>query len=95
MLHSISCTVNQISPCHNKVDEVEALSAIYPEWKTEDETYRTYAIAVKEEGKEAGLVLTLPPEYPATSPPYFLLTAPWMKAEEKDQIYAQFEQICS
>ena len=77
-----------------QVDEVEALSAIYPEWKTEDETYRTYSITVRVDGREAGLVFTLPPEYPASSPPYFLLTAPWMKAPEKDLLYNQFEQIC-
>jgi len=78
-----------------QIDEIEALSAIYPdEWKTEDEAYRTYSAVVNESGKTATLLITLPVDYPASSPPFYLLTAPWMKDEDRDKIYSDLEQIC-
>ncbi len=78
------------------MDEIEALSAIYPdEWKTEDEAYRTYSIAVSEGGKTATLLVTLPPEYPSHSPPFHLVTAPWMTSHEQDQLCSQLDQICT
>lgn len=77
-----------------QVDEIEALSAIYrSEWKTEDESYRTYSATVTEGGREIILLITIPPEYPSNSPPYYMLTAPWMKSEEKDSLYAQLEEV--
>ena len=48
-----------------QIDEVEALSAIYPdEWKSEDEAFRTYSATVRatENGSLAAtLLITLPP----------------------------------
>lgn len=76
------------------MDEIEALSAIYPdEWKTEDEAFRTFTATVTHNDRSATLLLTLPPEYPATSPPLYLLTAPWMKEHDKDELYNQLEQL--
>lgn len=78
----------------SQVDEIEALSAIYPdEWKTEDESYRTYTATVKEGELTAALLITLPAEYPSSSPPYYLLTAPWMKVAERDDLCSQLEQL--
>lgn len=77
-----------------QVDEIEALSAIYPdEWKIEDESYRTYTATVKEGELTAALLITLPAEYPSSSPPYYLLTAPWMKVAERDDLCSQLEQL--
>jgi hypothetical protein len=43
------------------MDEIEALSAIYPdEWKTEDEAFRTFSATITESGKVATLLITLP-----------------------------------
>ncbi|KAI9555241.1 hypothetical protein GHT06_017756 [Daphnia sinensis] len=77
-----------------QVDEIEALSAIYPdEWKIEDEAFRTFSATITENNRTATLLITLPAEYPATSPPFYLLTAPWMKEQDRDEIYNQLEQI--
>ncbi|XP_046652817.1 protein IMPACT-A-like isoform X1 [Daphnia pulicaria] len=77
-----------------QMDEIEALSAIYlDEWKTEDEAFRTFSATITESGRVATLLITLPAEYPATSPPFYLLTAPWMKEKDRDEIYNQLEQI--
>jgi hypothetical protein len=32
-------------------------------------------------------------EYPTASPPFYLLTAPWMKEKDRDEICSQLEQI--
>jgi len=78
-----------------QIDEIEALSAIYPdEWKTEDEAFRTYSAVVNESGKTATLLITLPIDYPINSPPFYLLTAPWMKDEFRDKVHSDLEQIC-
>lgn len=70
------------------------MNAIYPDvWKTEDEVFRTYTATVTFGGRSATLLITLPPEYPSSSPPYYLLTAPWMKEDDKDQLYNQLEQL--
>lgn len=43
------------------MDEIEALSAIYPdEWKTEDEVFRTFSATITESGRVATLLITLP-----------------------------------
>ena len=43
------------------MDEIEALSAIYPdEWKTEDEAFRTFSATITESGRVATLLITLP-----------------------------------
>ena len=43
------------------MDEIEALSAIYPdEWKTEDEAFRTFSGTITESGRVATLLITLP-----------------------------------
>ena len=79
---------------HLKVDEIEALTAIYPdEWKTEDEAYRTFTATVTHNQRSASLLLTLPAEYPASSPPLYLLTAPWMKENDRDELCNQLEQL--
>ena len=79
---------------HLKVDEIEALTAIYPdEWKTEDEAYRTFTATVTHNQRSASLLLTLPAEYPALSPPLYLLTAPWMKENDRDELCNQLEQL--
>lgn len=76
------------------MDEIHALSAIYhDEWKTEDESFRTYTISITEGGRTAILLITLPAEYPTTSPPYYLMTAPWMKEADKEELYNALEQI--
>ena len=78
----------------NQIDEIEALTAIYPdEWVVEDESYRTYKAVITESGKTATLLLTLPPEYPRGGPPLYLLTAPWMTSSDYGELCEQLEEI--
>jgi len=78
-----------------QIDEIEALSAIYPdEWKTEDECFRTYSAVIDKSGNAATLLITLPVDYPLSAPPLYLLTAPWMKDGDRDKLSSDLEQIC-
>jgi hypothetical protein len=70
------------------------LCSIYGhEWKTEDEVNRTYSIIVEEGILSAILYVTLPADYPSTSPPQYQLSAPSLGAPEKSEISAQLDQV--
>jgi hypothetical protein len=77
-----------------QVEEVEVLCSIYgDEWKTEDEVNRTYSIKVEEGIQSAVLYVTLPADYPSTSPPQYQLSAPSLGAQEKAVIAAQLDEV--
>ncbi|XP_023715570.1 protein IMPACT isoform X2 [Cryptotermes secundus] len=77
-----------------KVEEIEALCSIYgTEWKTEDEVHHTYSIKIEEGIQSAVLYVTLPVDYPSTSPPEYQLSAPSLGAQEKTIISSLLDQV--
>lgn len=77
-----------------QVEEIEALCSIYgPEWKTEDEVSHTYSIKIEEGIQSAILYVTLPADYPSTSPPQYQLSAPSLGSQEKTIISALLDQV--
>lgn len=80
-----------------QVDEIQALSAIYEkDWTVVDEELRTYSVRIplSDDHLDVNLRVTLPPEYPADSPPFYQLSAPWLKnAAKKLELSAELETL--
>ncbi|PSN34372.1 Protein IMPACT [Blattella germanica] len=73
-----------------QVDEIEALCSIYgTEWRTDYEENRSYSIQIE----DAILYVTLPPDYPLTSPPHYQLSAPYLGMREKQLISSQLDEV--
>ncbi|XP_054714530.1 protein IMPACT-like [Uloborus diversus] len=81
-----------------RVDEVEALSAIFgDDWLEEDAEHRVYSINVANStGNSIYLQVTLPENYPLDGPPIYQISAPWMSREGKASLCSEIEDIyCS
>ncbi|KAK7873947.1 hypothetical protein R5R35_012957 [Gryllus longicercus] len=77
-----------------QVEEIEALSSIYgDEWRTEDETHRSYSILIKEGPMSVTMYVKLPPDYPSESPPVFQLSAPELTHSTKQQINTELNNV--
>ncbi|KAL0810888.1 hypothetical protein ABMA28_010191 [Loxostege sticticalis] len=75
-----------------QAEEVEALSSIYGEdWVTESES--CYCITVKDMKSEILLSVTMPPDYPSSSPPQYELSAPWMDRKEKQRLHQTLDAV--
>lgn len=76
--------------------EIEALAAIYEKDLTIDEdSENQFRIVIRSSqyDKEVILEITFPPDYPKLSPPYYQLSAPWMKREDKIDLCNKLENI--
>ncbi|XP_067142631.1 protein IMPACT-B-like isoform X2 [Centruroides vittatus] len=75
--------------------EIEALTAIYEKDLIIDEDLKNqFSIVIRssQQDKDVTLQVTFPPDYPKTSP-YYQLSAPWMKREDKIDLYNKLENI--
>nr|XP_022345694.1 protein IMPACT-like isoform X1 [Crassostrea virginica] len=67
-------------------EEIEALAAIYgDEWVAIDSELRKYHIKISDE-KSQNIILmevTFPSDYPKAAPPQYVLSAPWLRKDEK------------
>lgn len=71
-----------------QIEEVETLSAIYgDEWCDIDCANRIYCIRIDDALVRSKwsvcLQVTLPEDYPSSSPPLFQLNAPWLRGDER------------
>ncbi|XP_023218130.1 protein IMPACT-like isoform X2 [Centruroides sculpturatus] len=76
--------------------EIEALTAIYEKDLIIDEDSKNqFSIVIRspQQDKDVTLQVTFPPDYPKISPPYYQLSAPWMKREDKIDLYNKLENI--
>ncbi|XP_048744451.2 protein IMPACT-B-like isoform X2 [Ostrea edulis] len=67
-------------------EEIEALSAIYgDDWVIVDSDSKKYGIKVADENSANMIFMevSFPPDYPKTSPPQYILSAPWLRREER------------
>ncbi|XP_064466972.1 protein IMPACT-A-like [Ornithodoros turicata] len=72
----------------SQADEIEALMAIYEDWKVEDAEKRVYSITLHHEStnEEFYFQVRLPPDYPSESPPIYEISAPWMSPASKEAL---------
>ncbi|XP_013381455.1 protein IMPACT-like [Lingula anatina] len=79
-------------------DEIEALSSIYGEdWRVVDEAERHYCIEITD-GKEKPkwkitLQVTLPSDYPGSSPPTYEINAPWLRGAVRYELQNTLEEV--
>ncbi|KAK3879632.1 hypothetical protein Pcinc_015817 [Petrolisthes cinctipes] len=77
-----------------QADEIEALSAIYgTDFHTESIETSTYSVDITQGDKTAFLQVTMPPDYPATSPPVYMLSAPWLKGPKRQELCGYLEDL--
>ncbi|XP_044576141.1 protein IMPACT-A-like [Cotesia glomerata] len=77
-----------------QVDEIEALTAIYgDDWQVEDEENRAFSMNVHEGDKSIKLYVKLTADYPSSSPPYFELSAPQLRLEQKNHINSLLQEV--
>ncbi|XP_045623860.1 protein IMPACT-B isoform X1 [Procambarus clarkii] len=75
-------------------DEIEALSAIYGlDFHTESVEHKSYSIEIEEGELTSLLQVTMPPDYPRTSPPIYMLSAPWLKGFKRLELCGYLEEI--
>ncbi|KAK7016715.1 hypothetical protein SK128_013251 [Halocaridina rubra] len=77
-----------------QADEIEALSSIYgTDFHTESKERRTYSIEITENYLTSSLEVTMPPDYPSESPPFYMLSAPWLKGLKRQELCGYLEDI--
>ncbi|XP_076044233.1 protein IMPACT-B-like isoform X3 [Oratosquilla oratoria] len=77
-----------------QADEVEALCSIYgTDFHIEDPHNRSYSIDIREGDKAAILKVTMPSDYPSSSPPKYELNAPWLKGPKRQELCGNIEEI--
>lgn len=84
----------EVDNLSRQAEEIEALKSIYTEELTIDsEITRSYTIRIEENKKEVLLYVTLPEDYPSSSPPKFELSAPWMDRQTKTNLHKTLHEI--
>ncbi|XP_069953769.1 protein IMPACT-B isoform X3 [Cherax quadricarinatus] len=75
-------------------DEIEALSSIYgTDFHTESLEHKTYSVEITEGEVSSLLQVTMPPDYPSDSPPIYMLSAPWLKGLQRQELCGYLEEI--
>lgn len=89
------CILNFRSHFLSKIDEIEALVAIYgKDWQTDDEENRTYSIEVGSNKKVAKLYIKLPKNYPSTASPSYEMSAPHLSLAQKNRLTYLMDEVC-
>lgn len=78
-----------------QADEIEALSSIfYDKWVVENITDRAYSINITStSGNNLYFKVVLPKDYPINSPPTYLISAPWMSRNAKNNLYSMLDEV--
>lgn len=72
-------------------DEFEVLSSIYGDkWKCESESGTSYSMQIDDNIK---LYIYLNDNYPSESPPTYLLQAPCLTVQQKQNVETEFSEI--
>ncbi|KAM4689395.1 protein IMPACT isoform 2-T2 [Discoglossus pictus] len=82
----------------SQIDEIEALSSIYgDDWCAIDEAARTFCITISDSSDPPKwtlcLQVILPPDYPASSPPFYQLNAPWLRGQDRLELSNCLEEM--
>lgn len=76
-----------------QADEVEALSSIYgTDFHTESTEHKTYSVDIIEGKLMCLLQVTMPADYPGESPPIYMLSAPWLKGLQRQELCGYLEE---